>query len=760
MIHTSSNFQQIPRQKVSRAEKTDKWAQDTIDAIIGSSNFEPGHVGDRDLLRKAYEYYNGIIDDDDYTHVLRPYGKTRKNFPAKLHNYPIIKPVIDLLLGEKRKRPLNYTVAVANPDAITEKEKAVKEAVFQNLQQQFINELSRQGIQTGMETEGEDPPEVIAKAAATSYQDARAIRGQESLNYMMHNMRLRNEFSKAWFHFLVSGMAITFRDVIADEPVFDILNPLEVDFDKSPDTEFIEDGDWAVHRMLATPARVIDLFYDELSSGQVDRIERPENNRSEAFLLYSDLEKNEESKDRLVEVMRVFWKSLKKVGIVSYIDEDGMLQEMEVEEGYKTGPDEQVEWYWINEVWEGYRLDGDIYLKMRPMDVQRGSLDNLSTCKLPINGRKYSDTNAPNISLVLLGIPYQLNYNIFKYRLEVALAKSKDLIAQFDINMMPKGWDMDKWMYFLDATGIAWTDYAKEGVTLNPQHQSVLDMSIKTIGDWVTLMEATRTEWMELAGVNRQRLGGVSQYDGKATVEQSIIQSSHITEDMFAKFAELEQRDLQALLDLSKLAWINGKKSMYVLSDLSQAYLEIDGIDHMESEYGVFVSDASSDLEKVQMVQALGQAMAQNGTPLSAIVDIIDATSLPQIRQKIKEAEASMQKLQEAQAQAQQEMEQAKMQSDQIKLDEEARQKDLDRQNRIDVALIQAESQRSLAELNLGDVDDDRAVQLKREEMAQKERLEREKLSIDRKKADNDRIKADAAMKKASQKPPKVGGSK
>jgi hypothetical protein len=756
-MNFTKNFQQIPRQKVSRKQKTEKWAKETAEAIISSSNFEPGHIGDRDLMRKAYEYYNGIIDDDDYTHVLRPYGKTRKNFPAKLHNYPIIKPVIDLLLGEKRKRPLTYTVAVANPDAITKKEEAIKDAVLQNMQQQFINELSRQGVQTDLSEGDVEMPEEIQKAMMISYQDARAIRGQESLDYLMQKLRLRNEFNKAWFHFVVSGLVITYRDVIGDEPHFEALNPLDIDFDKSPDTEFIEDGDWVVHRRLATPARVIDLFYEHLSSDQVDRIERPEHARSEAFLLYSDMEKNEENKDRLVEVMQVYWKSMKKVGVVSYIDEDGMLQEQEVEDGYKSGPDEKVEWFWVNEVWETTRIDGDIFIKSRACPIQRNSIDNLSICKLPINGRKYSDTNAPSVSVVMLGIPYQLNYNIFKYRLEVALAKSKDLIAQFDINMMPKGWDMDKWMYFLDATGIAWADYAKEGISLNPQHQSVLDMSMKTIQDWTVLLESVRNEWMELAGVNRQRLGGVSQYDGKATVEQSIIQSSHITEDLFAKFGELEQRDLQALLDYSKIAWINGKKAMYVLSDLSQAYLDVDGVQHMESEYGVFVSDAARDLEKVQAAQALGQAMAQNGAPLSTIVDIIDATSLPQIRAKIKEAEASMQKLQQAQQQAEMEAEQARQQFEQMKLDRESEEKGLDRQNKIDVALISAESQRGLAELNISGLDDERTIMLEREKLNQSTQLEREKLAqkseTDRRKAENDRIKADAAMKSASRNP-------
>ena len=69
------------------------------------------------------------IDDQDYKYVLKPYGKTRENFPSKLRNYPIIKPIVDLLLGEKSKRPLNYSVVVKNADSVSLKEEAKKKGI-------------------------------------------------------------------------------------------------------------------------------------------------------------------------------------------------------------------------------------------------------------------------------------------------------------------------------------------------------------------------------------------------------------------------------------------------------------------------------------------------------------------------------------------------------------------------------------------------------------------------------------------------------
>ena len=158
----------------------------------------------------------------------------------------------------------------------------------------------------------------------------------------------------------------------------------------------------------------------------------------------------------------------------------------------------------------------------------------------------------------------------------LAIARSKDIIAQFDINMIPKKWDMDKFMYFVEGTGIAWVDYNKEGIQLSPQHQSVLDMSIKTISQYLQLLESIMQEWEKISGVNRQRQGGIGPYEGKAASQQAIVQSSHITEDLFRKFARFEQRELQGLLDYSKEAWLTGKKAMYVMPDMTIEMIDID----------------------------------------------------------------------------------------------------------------------------------------------------------------------------------------
>jgi hypothetical protein len=402
-----------------------------------------------------------------------------------------------------------------------------------------------------------------------------------------------------------------------------------------------------------------------------------------------------------------------------------MEETVSIEDGFKLVPElkelgAKIEWEWVNEVWEGTRIDGRFYIRVNPVANQRTSLDNPSLCKLPINGRKYSDINSQNVSIVSLGIPYQLNYNIYKYRLELAIARSKDIIAQFDINMIPKNWDMDKFMYFVEGTGIAWVDYNKEGIILSPQHQSVLDMSIKTISQYLTLLESIMVEWEKVSGVTRQRQGQMGTYEGKATSQQSIVQSSHITEDLFRKFSHFEQRELQGMLDYSKVAWINGKKSMYVLPDGSVDDIDVDPLTHMESEYGIFVSDAGKDVERMQKIEGLTQAALQNGTPLSSIISIFESNSFAQIKDKVIQAEKSAQELAKAQQQAEQEAKAQEMQMQQQNLQMQLVEKEKDRQMQIEKALIAAETSVNGNSASLEKMLQD--FQLKQEELALKER--------------------------------------
>jgi len=742
----------IPQQKLNLSKKTKKWREACVEAYIDLST--AGYSERRDWLKTLYDYYNGVIDEVDYRYVLKPYGKTRQNFPSKMRNYPIIKPIIDLLLGEKSKRPLNYTVTVQNSDAITIKEEAKKELLYKNLEQQFINKMNEAGQQTGVPSQEVEMPQHISQMFENNYTDIRAIKGQQAMSFIMQHQEIYDKLQKAWFHFLVSGEVYTWRGVRSSEPFYEILNPLDIDYDKDPDVEFVEDGDWALIRKYVHASTIIDHYRDFLDDSQILRLEEPENASMDSYLTVSSRADDREMyRERLIEVVTVYWKSRKKVGFLNYLDpQTGSWEERIVDEKFRMPAQLKqmgatVDWQWINEVWEGTRIDGNLYVKIEPCTNQRASMDNPSKCKLPINGRKYSDLNTKNISLVSLGIPYQLNYNIYKYRLELAIAKSKDIIAQFDINMIPKKWDMDKFMYYVEGTGIAWVDYNKEGIQLSPQHQGVLDLSIKTIEQYIALLDSIMIEWEKVSGVNRQRQGQVGNYEGKATSQQAIVQSSHITEDIFRKFSRLEQRDLQALLDYSKEAWLTGKKGMYIMSDGTKELFDLDSLKHMESEYGIFVSDSGQDQDKLEILKQLAQSMVQNGVPASTIAEMVDADNFSEIKEKIKSAESAQQQLAEAQQQAEAEQAEAQRELTRDTMENENEQNEKDRETKIRIALIAAEAKLRDNQFNADKSQQDaqiksRQTDLKAEDSMEKSRSNQAKEDLIR---EDQRLKAEQA---------------
>ena len=766
-------YDKIPRQKLPSSKKTKKWKEACVEAYIELSQSGRSAGSNRkESLQQLYEYYNGVIDEADYKYVLKPYGKSRSNFPSQMRNYPIIKPIIDLLLGEKSKRPLNFTVTVQNADAVSIKEQAKNDIIYQSFQKQFANELIKTGDFSG-EQQKPEIPKHLEEMFESSYVDNRAIKGQAAVNYIMHSQEIHDKFQKAWFHFLVSGEVYTHRGVRNNEPFYEVINPLDVDYDLDPDLDFVEDGDWALIRKYVHASSVIDTYYEYLTEQQIVELEEPRHSESDSYFLYTNSMNKDANayRNRLIEVATVYWKSRTRVGFLTYTDQEtGALEEKMVDDGF-TLPNEmramgaKVEWKWVNEVWEGTRIDGRMYIKIHPLVNQRHSLDNPSTCKLPINGIRYSNVNTSNISLVKLGIPYQLNYNIYKYRLELAIARSKDIIAQFDINMIPKKWDMDKFMYYVEGTGIAWVDYNKEGIQLNPQHQSVMDMSIKTIEQYITLLESIMQEWEKLSGVNRQRQGQVGSYEGKATSQQAIVQSSHITEDYFRKFNRMEQRDLQALLDYSKEAWLTGKKTMYVMPDGTTDFLDLSSMQHMESNYGIFVSDSGKEQDKLEMAKQLSQSMIQNGVPASTVTEMFDSDSFVQIKHKIKLAEKTQRELEQQQQKAQNELEQAKIAQQNKTLENENMNKEKDRETQIKIAMIHARDNDTNAQLNLqkgmreldikereveikaremeGKSQTNRdTANIKKEETKSKERIAQAKARIDSKKAAADKKKS------------------
>jgi len=753
----------IPIQTVSYADKVkDDYAfvKTTMRAYINLSfNYSTNYRLD---VKKLYDYYNGHVYQDDYSSVLKPYGKSFEGFPQTVKNYPIIKPKIDLLRGEFAKRPDICTVVVVNEDARSEMLEYLNQKVEASLHQVAINAMNAAGVNGGMESQETRQPGQIAEEVTNSWRDKKADVGQAALNYIKRYNNLSEWFNIGFLDMLIAGETYSYKTVVNKEPYYEVVNPLDIDFDKDPDLQYIEDADWVCRRKYMNPSTVVDTFYTELTKDEVEQIERPQHVNITPSAVLGNLDERVNSyrrTSRLVEVIHVCWKTRKKVGILSYIDEYGQPQEMIVDETYT--PDkllgETVEWLWVNEAWQGFRIDGNIFKSMGPIPSQRASLDNISKCKLPYNGRILSNRNSRNISPVMLGVPFQVLYNIVHYRMELALAKMKDTISLLDINVLPKNWPIEKFLAYVDYTGVGFVDYNKEGVRLNPQHQTSVKLASDTIGSYLELLANIKHEWDDLIGITKQREGQVSASETVGGVERAVVQSSLITEIYFTIFDQFREKEYQGLMDSSRLAWIEGKKASFVMPDVTKPmYLSIDGADYANTEYGVFASNSPKDKEKLMKLEAFAQALIQNGTPGSTVAEILDHESFSQMKSALQKAEAKnnewQQHMEELKGKQQEALLERELQNQetlhQYALEEIDRKGEWDLKGKQAAALGMDEGVNSAEIMGLQNENNikNRELDIKQTEIQQKD-------ADSRRKAESEKYKADMSLKVAKSRP-------
>ena len=296
-------------------------------------------------------------------------------------------------------------------------------------------------------------------------------------------------------------------------------------------------------------------------------------------------------------------------GLLETNDVYGNPVEYEIDRSFKPRPDEKVTWYWVSQVHEGYRIDNRYYKELRPIPFQRGTMDNPSNCKHPYNGLCYSSKHTRSVSLVEKMVPYQILYNIVKYRLEVTMAKNKDKIIPFPVGLVPdeEGWDLFTTMYYADATGYLFYDETKKEAIQAMQYMKVLDASLNQYISFIQqYLVSIKEELEEFIGITRHRKGQQMASEGKGVTQQSIFQSSVITEELFARYEEFQRRELQGFLDISKVAWIKGKRAQYVGNDMKINFLNINPEQYAEAEFGVFVKTSKKEAEKLEALKGNG----------------------------------------------------------------------------------------------------------------------------------------------------------
>lgn len=789
----------FPRQKLPLSKKGKKWQEDCVNYIIGEGNVTSGgnstsYYGE---LQTYYNLYNSIFDEKDFKSITNPF-KVEDGFPATPHDFNIIRPKVDLLIGEETKRPLNFRVIRTSQEATSEMQEKEKQMILQYIEAAITAKMSpeeAQQFQEQLQSEEIMPPEQIAKYMDKDYKDIVENTAYHSLTYLREKLDLDNEFIKGWKDGLISGREIYYVGVLNAEPYAERVNPICFSYDKSPDLDFIEDGSWCCRKMRMPITEVYDRYYDKLEEKDLDRLEEmigstPGRNLGDRSPVDMGIQLRiydnpifEGSGKSLVNVWHCCWKSFKKIFYVTTTDDAGQPQINIVDETYQpVGNEVSVEPDWIIEVWEGYRAGSDLYFGIQPIEYQHVSIDNPNSQKLPYCGAIYSNTNSKPRSLVSILKPLQYMYIVLWYRLELAIARDKGKVVNMDITQIPKSMNISpaKWMHYLSSVGVnfinpyeeGWNIPGREGGKPAQFNQiTALDLTMSNvIAEYIQLMDKIEELAGTISGITQQREGAVNTSEMVGNVERSVVQSSHITEPLFWVHNQCKRRVLNMLLNTAKGAWeeTGKQKLQYIFDNGERAFLDITPKFYYE-DMDVFVSDTSKDLQNIQKLQQLIQPAMQNGASLLEAAEILTNDNFNIIKQKLKDMQTRQEQIQqqqqEAEAQQQQQLQQMQNESKQQELMLQEAQMDLqryqiDQDNQTKIAVAQINAYRGaedmdqdnngipdVAELGKQAIEQQKINQdayNKRYEAKQKREIEDQKIQLEK-----DKMKHETELQKA-----------
>jgi len=771
----------FPAQQLPFSQKGKKWRKECVDYAANHSFWTDSAVRNSVIHKKInYKLYNGQLDMSDVASVINPTNLDSKFVPDKIQHYPIMNPRLRVLTGEESDRVFDYRVVVTNPNSISEIENQKKALILQQLQQEVENTSQS-------DDEYQQRIADLSKYYSYEYQDFRELRANALLNHYSKENNFKLLFNKGFEDALITGEELYMCDIVGGEPVIEKLNPMKVRVMRSGYSSNIEDADMIVMEDYWSPGRIIDTYYDVLtekdrkyieelvqstSGGDVDEngnlderngfinlgmkfdVIKDKDKIREIFGQVSEMEASSPYDfNGNIRVMRVFWKSRRKVKKVkSYDPETGEEQYDFYPETYicNKAMGETEETMWINEAWEGTKIGNDVYVNIRPRPIQYNRLSNPSRCHFGIVGSIYNTCDGKPYSLVDMMKPYSYLYDAVQDRLLKALAHNYGRLLELDLAKKPDSWEMDKWLYFARRDGLYITNSFNEGKKgaatgkvvggMNNASRGVIDADQgNIIQQYINLLEFINLKMGELVGISKQREGQISNRETVGGVERATLQSSHITEYLFLTHDDVKKRVLECFLETAKIAMKGrNKKFNYILPDNSKYLMNIDGDEFAESDYGLVVDSSSQSQELKQRLDGLAQAAMQNQTiDFSALMKLYNSCSLAEKQRMIenseKEVQQRVQQQQQAQLQAQQEAAQMQQQTQMAEIQAKDVINQRDNETKIEIALIQAQSNNQNEGYDLSQVD----TEMKSQELMAKMKEMDERLRLDTRKQDH-----------------------
>lgn len=444
---------------------------------------------------------------------------------------------------------------------------------------------------------------------------------------------------------------------------------------------------------------------------------------------------------QMFRVMRLYWRSLKRIGWLTKINRDGTRVQPEwVDENYKITIEpeydksvvkeetkdnliygEHIDWTWVPEWRHVMKISPNqkhtfwlqdrnslqsIYLDGGPVKFQFKGRINPFDSLPPVEGAEFSYLNTAPHSFIDRIKPLQIIYNICMNRVPRKFLKDYGNKVVFDSRLMStnnlsnntQGIDpvenYEEMLRESDILTYKITRDALEGAG-QPQLPSVLPLStIQEAQLYFQLGQQIKWEAGESIGITRNRLGANKASETATGINQAIAYSEAQTEKYFEQHANLMQRVRQRMLDAAQYysTFQDTSRATYMNEKDENVFLEIEGMENLLPHYNIHLTSRANVRNALQIIATFLQNENTLDILPSAKINALVEQSVPKLMSLIRQGEIEANLKEEAQreheAQLQQQQIEASQALEQAKLEFEADQNERDRQKDIEVALI------------------------------------------------------------------------
>lgn len=782
---------QEPIQNLPRSKKDQRWREENLDWYehLGIMQLRDKHK----RLNKNYNLAEGIIDktdyvpneDNEYSNMIELITKENES-PYEIRFYPIIPNIVQVLLGEFSKRNNKITVKAVDQYAINEMLDKKLEMVTEYLIQKTRSSIALKLAEHGIEEDSEEGQAALSNIKSLpqiqqffqkSYRSIAEQWATHELNEAEERFRMYELEIQAFKDKLISNEEFWHVRLLDGDYEVELWNPVNTFYHKSPDVAYVSESNHVGRIHLLTIADVINKFGYKMTEKQINTLQeiagsranlgkimssdamptdfydttKPKGdqinsihwNQAVATQSFSDLTKNKPLLEWLKEddnsyardyvvVTELYWKSQKRIGNLTQIDENGNLFEDIVSEDFVVTSEpiydttlnkkpsketlvygQHIEWTWVNEVWQGTKIGLNfinawagtsdslkaIYLDIKPLPFQFKGDNSLYGAKLPVEGFLGYNRNTKKLSLVGRMKPFQVGYNMVNNQLFDLLVDEVGKVVMLDQNMIPRNsldgswgkYNFTKAFQIMKNFGILPVDSSitNTDTPVSFNQTSVVDLD-KTaqIQSRLQLSEYFKNECYSAIGISRQRLGDITSSESATGVEQSVNNSYAQTEMYFIEHSNYLMPRVKEMI-LNAAQYINANKETitktYINKDEENIFFEIEGTKILLSDLKIF---CSSKPDQKAIVEKLQQLAIQNNTSGATIFDlakIIQSSSVSEILETLKASVSKAQEMEENKLRADQEaldkQLQAQAAKEQADREFEARENELDRMN-------------------------------------------------------------------------------